>query len=838
MLMFVSNYVYFCPMAKDVGKRKARVNGTEVLHACSSWMERRSWQPAAFQEEAWEAWLNQRNGLVNAPTGSGKTYALLLPFLLDPNDRPKGIQLIWITPIRALAKEIYQSAMRVIEEENLACRVAIKTGDTEQKAKDLLFKEPPHLLITTPESLHLMLARKGSSLFFKHLRTVVVDEWHELMSSKRGVMMELAMARLRTWSPGLMTWGISATIGNMEQAMEVLLGPHQHQQGIWIKSSIQKQVEVQAIIPATLEKLPWAGHLGIRLLEDILPLIHQSVSTLVFTNTRGQCEIWYKKLLDADPSLAGVIAMHHGSVSKEIRHWVEDALYEGRLKVVVCTGSLDLGVDFSPVETIIQIGSPKGIARFLQRAGRSGHRPGEVSRIYFLPTHALELVEASALRYAAEHHIVEARVHPQLCFDVLCQYLVTLALGEGFEENAMLEEVRQTYGYQDLLDEEWKWILAFITRGGASLGQYPDFHKVTLQDGLWRVTNTRIARRHRLSIGTIVSETMIQVKQQRGGFVGHVEETFITSMKENDIFWLAGQSWQLIRVKELTATVKKIKSDKGRVPAWLGGRLPLSSSMSELLRFKLALGNQEFLENDQLRFEPELAYLQPMLKLQRERSHLPNNHELLIENFETEDGHHVMIYPFEGRFVHQGLANLFAYRIGQSMPISFSLAYNDYGLELLSDQPIPIEEMLGQGLTDALQLERDLLAGINASDLARRKFKEIASIAGLVFKGYPGAPIRERHLITSAGLIFDVLSDYDPHNLLLRQAYDEVLHFELEIPRMRAALDRINQYNIVVRRPEKPTPFAFPIMVDRLRERMSSESMAARIAKMTIAWEG
>lgn len=811
--------------------------GHAVLEQCRLWMLERNWVPAPFQMDAWQALLQRHQGMVNAPTGSGKTYALLLPFLQQQQQTSNGLRLIWVTPIRALAKEIELAARRVIDSTGSTVTVAIRTGDSDQETKDRIYHTPPDILITTPESLHLFLARKGHPRFFAQLQLVVADEWHELMGSKRGVMMELALSRLRTLAPDMLTWGISATIGNMAQAMDVLLGPGSSALGQWIRSPYKKELEVVSILPETVEKLPWAGHLGIRLTDEIVPLILKSSSTLIFTNTRGQCEIWYKKLLEACPELAGLLAMHHGSVSKEIRHWVEDALYDGRLKAVVCTGSLDLGVDFAPVEQIIQIGGPKGVARFLQRAGRSGHRPGEKSRIYFLPTHSLELIEASALRYAADQQLIEDRIHPQLTFDVLCQYVVTLALGEGFSEEQVLSEIRSTYSFQAILESEWKWVMQFVSSGGSGLSKYSEFQKIMRKDDLWKVSNQRIARRHRLSIGAIVSDTMMQVKQQRGGFVGHVEETFISSMKVGDVFWLSGQSWELIRVKELTATVRKSKSDKGRVPAWLGGRLPLSHKMSELIRHKLERARQmvegEVLDSLE---EPELVHIASLMHLQHERSHLPRQEELLIEQFQTDDGHHVLVYPFEGRFVHQGLASLFAYRIGQLIPITFSLAYNDYGFELLSDQPIPLEMALGSGLTDSIGLERDLLAGLNATELAKRKFKEVASIAGLVFKGFPGAPIRERHLMASAGLIFDVLQDYDPHNLLLRQSYDEVLHFELEIPRMRAALDRINGQHIVLRQPERPTPFAFPIMVDRLRERMSSETMAQRIAKMTIDW--
>jgi ATP-dependent Lhr-like helicase len=528
------------------------------------------------------------------------------------------------------------------------------------------------------------------------------------------------------------------------------------------------------------------------------------------------------------------MAMHHGSISKEIRTWVEDAIYEGRMKAVVCTSSLDLGVDFAPVETIVQIGGPKGVARFVQRAGRSGHRPDAPSKIYFLPTHSLELIEAAALRQAIAENFLEEKNPMTLCFDVLIQYLITLAVGSGFNAEKTFLEVKTTFCFQTLTEEEWKRLLLFAATGGYSLSQYEDYQKLIKHEGLYKVSNMRIARRHRMSIGTIVSETMMSVKFLRGGLIGHVEESFVAQLKEGDSFWFAGINLELIRVKELTATVRKTNRPGGKSPAWLGGRLPLSSKMSIMLRRKLQEANN--LADIQWP-DIELKTIQPIIALQNERSKVPAENEFLIEIFETNDGHHALFYPFEGRFVHEGLAALFALRISRLYPVSFSLAYNDYGFELLSDQPIRIEDALGSAMTDTNSLEQDVLSGVNATELASRRFREIAAISGLIFKGYPGQQIKDRHLQSSAQLIFQVFSDYDPDNLLLRQAYDEVVNFQLEMPRLRKALDRINNQKIIIKYPDKPTPFAFPIMVDRLRERMTSESLEDRIKKMTFQWE-
>lgn len=747
----------------------------------------------------------------------------------------KALKAIWITPIKALAREIYLAVQRAAEGMDLDWEVALRTGDTPTKERQRLRKSPPDLLITTPESLQLMLAQKHYPKFFSSLQAIVCDEWHELLGSKRGVQMELAISRLKGICPELRVWGISATIGNMEEAMEALLGSdYTTRQTVMIRSDIRKEIEIRSVLPDELEKLPWAGHLGANLIDKVIPIIKSSRSTLIFTNTRSFAEIWYQKLLAKAPELAGVMAMHHGSISRELRDWVENALHTGQLKAVVCTSSLDLGVDFRPVETIIQVGSPKGVARFMQRAGRSGHQPGARSRIYFVPTHSLELIEGAALREAIEVGLIEKRLPYIRSFDVLAQYLVTLAVSDGFDPDEIYKEVKNTFCYNSLTREEWQWMLRFITTGGQALTAYDEYRKVEIEDGLYKVTDRRIALRHRLSIGTIVSDTSVHVKYMSGKYIGTIEEWFVARLSPGDVFWFAGRNLELVRIKEMTAQVRNTKRKAGTVPSWQGGRMPLSSQMSKMLRRKLhQIATQMHVE------DPELQFLSPLMDLQRERSHLPTREEFLIECFETREGYHVVMYPFEGRLVHEGIAALLAHRISTITPISFSIAMNDYGFELLSDQEIPIEEALEINALGVENLYQDIQASINSVEMARRSFRDISAIAGLVFKGYPGKQIKDRHLQSSSQLFFDVFHDYDSENLLLMQAYEEVMEFQLEEARMRTALERINRQRIIVKYPDKPTPFAFPIMVDRLsRDKLSSEKLEDRIRKMKLQFDG
>jgi ATP-dependent Lhr-like helicase len=806
----------------------------EKLQKGKDWFSAQGWTPFPFQLEAWQNVWSNYHGIVNAPTGSGKTYSLLIPILLETSStkKTKGPKAIWITPIRALAKEIELSANRAAKDLQPGWRIGVRSGDTSTRERAKQKEQPPDFLITTPESLHLLISQKGYAEYFADLRTIVIDEWHELMGSKRGVMMELALSRLKTISPHLRIWGISATIGNMEQSMQILLGNFFTEQKIKVvKANIQKQIEIVSIFPDEVERMPWSGHLGIHLLDKVIPIVKQSNSTLIFTNTRSFAEIWYQKMLDAAPELSGLIAMHHGSISKELRDWVEDQLHAGKLKAVVCTSSLDLGVDFRPVETVIQVGSPKGVARFLQRAGRSGHQPGAVSRIYFLPTNTLELTEGAALREAMQRNIVEDRLPYLRSFDVLIQYLITLAVSDGFRQEEILQEVRSTVSYASITDDEWNWLLGFITTGGEALTAYNEYRKVVVDNGLFKVENKRIAFKHRLSIGAIVGDSLLYVKYVSGKFLGTIEEYFISSLKIGDVFWFAGQSLELVRIKEMEAHVRKSKKKTGKVPSWQGGRMPLSSQMSEMIRLKIDEAATRT-ESD-----AEMKFLKPLMQLQRERSHLPKKNEFLVEYFHTNEGYHVLMYPFEGRAVHEGMAALIAYRMAQIQPITFSIAMNDYGFELLSDQEIPIYEAIETNVLGVDALMKDIQASINSTEMAKRKFRDIAAISGLIFKGLPGQKIKERHLQSSSQLFFNVFHEYESHNLLLLQAFEEVMDFQLEEARLRTALDRIAHQKIVITEPEKPTPFAFPIMVDRTREKLTSEKLEDRIRKMRIAFQ-
>jgi ATP-dependent Lhr-like helicase len=875
------------------------------------WMEAEGRQPFVFQEETWQHILENHSGLVNAPTGCGKTFSVFLGALIDfinrhPQDYQtrsgSGLQLIWISPLRALAKDIGRAMEGVIRGLGMRWQVGTRNGDTAPAERQRQKRRMPEVLIITPESLHLLLAQKGYPDVFRTLKIVAVDEWHELLGSKRGVQVELALSRITALrGEECSIIGISATIGNLDQAAAVLLsslGVHAEASGAEVSGSayaeataaepayaeatasgsayakatagngfivravIDKPIDVESIFPDEIEKYPWAGHLGLKLVHKVIPILEGSRTTLIFINTRGMSETWYQTLLTVCPDLAGAIALHHGSIDMELRNWVEDALHEGKLKAVVCTASLDLGVDFRPVETVIQVGSPKGVARFLQRAGRSGHQPGQVSKIWFLPTHSLELMEAAALKSAMQEGLIESREPMLLCFDVLIQYLSTLAISEGFYPDVLFPELKRTHCYREMTEEEFREILHFITEGGSALAQYDEYRKVeVVEGGLYKINSRRIAMRHRLHIGTIVSEPMLKVRFTSGGYVGVIEEYFISRMEPGEVFTLAGRNLELVMIKDMTVLVRKSTAKKSRVPSWNGGRMPLSANLGMMLRRKLDEASGMLAGEVPSRqggppggasrqgasgpargslmvggSEPgpdiEIRVLRPLFELQAELSYMPRENELLIEQIETKDGFHLFVYPFEGRLVHEAMAALLAYRISRITPISFTFAMNDYGFELLSDQPIPVDDSNVYELFSPEGLTADIQRSVNSAEMARRKFRDIAVIGGLIFQGYPGEYAKARHLQSSAGLLFNVFAEYDPRNLLIRQAYNEVMDQQMEERRLRNMLERVSRGKMVLRWPKRLTPFCFPLKVDSMREDLSSEKLEDRVRRM------
>lgn len=723
----------------------------------------------------------------------------------------------------------------------------LRTSDTASGERAAQDRRLPTVLVTTPESVSLLLARADAHERLCSVQLVVVDEWHELVGNKRGVQVQLALARLSGWNPRLQVWGMSATLGNLPDALATLmptLPPRAPRRAkpLLVQGRVDKTLQVQVLLPERVERFAWAGHMGLSLLPQVVQSIEASASTLVFTNTRSQSERWYQALLEARPDWAGTIALHHGSLSGEVRGWVEAGLKAGTLKAVVCTSSLDLGVDFLPVEQVLQIGSAKGVARLVQRAGRSGHAPGRTSSITLVPTHSLELVEAAAARQALAEGRIEDRHTPRAPLDVLVQHLVTIALGGGFVPDALLAEVRRAPAYATLADNDWQWALQFVRQGGASLANYPDFHRVVPdEDGVWRMPDARLARRHRSNIGTIVSDASMQVQFVSGGRLGSVEESFIARLKPGDVFMFAGRLLELVRTQQMTAYVRTAPKGSAALPRWNGGRMPLSNTLADAMLRQLEQAEHG------LYASPEMRCARPLLELQHAWSALPTPSRLVAEVLHTREGWHLYLYPLAGRLVHLGLAGLLAWRASQQVPNTFSIAVNDYGLELLSAKPLDWPALLphligeathstvGEGLEGGL--EDEVLASLNATEMARRRFREIARIAGLIFQSHPGEQRSSRQLQASSSLYYDVFAQYDPDNLLLAQARAELLVQELDMARLAQTLQRMKGQQLSVHTLERPTPFALPLMVERFRERLSTESLGDRLERMVQALE-
>ena len=815
-----------------------------------AWFDQRGWKAFKFQRDVWKAVAQGQSGLLHATTGSGKTYAVWLGILMRFMTASKTkrapaapekvatkkpiaapLTVLWITPMRALAADTQRALQAPLDVLAVAGQFAhwtigARTGDTSSAERTAQNTRLPTVLVTTPESLSVLLSRADAADVLKSVQAVVVDEWHELMGNKRGVQTQLALARLKTFNPALVTWGMSATLGNLQEAMHTLLG---RDDGQLVQGQVPKKLIIDTLLPGVAARFPWAGHLGLTMLPQVIGEIAQSTTCLVFTNTRSQSELWYQAILQARPDWAGLIALHHGSLDRGVREWVEAGLKNGELRAVVCTSSLDLGVDFLPVERVLQIGSPKGVARLLQRAGRSGHAPGRPSRITLVPTHSLEIIEAAAARAAVAGGQIEARSSPRQPLDVLVQHLVTVALGGGFLPDALLQEVRSTAAYADLSDEAWAWCLSFVSQGGASLSAYPDYQRAVPDDaGVWRVPNAQLARRHRMNIGTIVSDASMAVQYLKGAKIGTVEESFAARLKPGDCFNFGGRLLELVRIHDMTAWVRKATGKRAAVPRWSGGRMPLSTTLAASMVAQLALAASGQYSS------PELQRVRPLLELQQQWSALPTPQTLLAEVLTSRDGTHLFLYPFAGRHVHLGLASLLAWRVAQIAPRTFSIAVNDYGFELLCADAVDWPGLLPRVLSassDAALLT-DVLASLNASELAQRRFREIARVSGLVFQGYPGEKRSNKQLQASSSLFYEVFRKYDPGNQLLAQSQSELLAEELDITRLQHSLARMAAQQLVIKALAQPTPFSFPLMVERLREKLSNESMADRIARM------
>ena len=836
---------------------KGEAPAPDPLAPIEAWFARRGWTPMAFQRQCWQAWLEGRSGLLHVPTGSGKTYAAVLGPIAEllatqtASSQPPaagGIGLLILTPLRALSRDLALAIREPIETMGWPLRVGLRLGDTSPSERARQLKAPPQILITTPESLALLLSGPHAERLFEGLRGVVIDEWHELLGSKRGSQTELCLGWLRRRRPDLRTWAISATLGNLEEAARAAVGCAVEPR--IITAELERRTTIRSLLPEAIDGFPWAGHLGLRMHEALVSALDPRIATLLFTNTRNQAERWFQCLRWACPEMEGSLALHHSAIDRAEREAIEAGVKEGSIRWVVCTSSLDLGVDFQPVERVVQIGSAKNLARLLQRAGRSAHSPGGCSEVIFLPTNALELLEVSAMRRGLAEGLVEHRTPPLAPLDVLLQHLTGLACGPGFDPEQEWAAVRSCWSYRSLSRDDWQWCLRFLEEGGDCLGAYPRFRKLerepvggsrdatAAQGGAeeaatpefrYRVREPAIARLHRLQIGTITADRAVTVRFVRGAVLGHVEEMFISRLKPGDTFFFAGRGLEFVRLREMTAMVKASSRRSTTVPAWAGGQMALSDLLSRQLRLEVSRCAAGELDT------AELRALAPLLDRQADLSRIPAPGELLVEVCRSREGSHLYAYPFEGRFVHEGLGFLWAWRLARLRRGTLTVSVNDYGFELLAPRGYPFAELFeahGPSLLDGEALQADLEMAINLSELCRRRFRAIAQVAGLVNNGYPGKGKSGGQLQISAALLFDVFRRHEPGNRLLAQARREVLSEQLEVERIASALERLRAGSVLLERTARPGPLAFPLLAERLNNRMSNESVLERLERL------
>ncbi|MEL6488368.1 MAG: ligase-associated DNA damage response DEXH box helicase [Cyanobacteria bacterium J06621_3] len=804
-----------------------------ILTPIHQWFNQQGWQPIAFQSKTWKAYLSGKSGIIQVPTGSGKTYGAVMGAIAQmikaAEKKPlNGLQLLYITPLRALSRDIEASIRKPIEEMSWPITVESRTGDTKSSVKSRQIKKMPNILITTPESLAVLLSYKNSAKRFGALRCVVLDEWHELMASKRGTQAELCMSRLRELNPSVQTWAISATLGNLQEAAEAAAGLGSDP--VVVQSKIKRKTVIKSVLPESVDSFPWAGHLGLRMFEELVDALDIERSTLIFTNTRSQAERWFQALTFSLPDNEHQIALHHGSINFSDRLAIEAGLKTGAIKWVVCTSSLDLGVDFQPVERVVQIGSAKNLARLLQRAGRSAHLPGGTSEVFFLPTNALELLEISAFRRGLADGDIESRHTLNKPYDVLLQHLVTLACGDGFKPEETLAAVQNTFSYQSLTAEEFGWMIDFLEKGGKCLKAYDRYQKLVLEDGTYKVTDARISRMHKMSIGTITGNQQVTIAYAKGKRIGTVEESFVSRLKKGDVFYFAGRQLEFFQMKDMTLYVKNARKKSSVIPVWSGGYLAISDRLSQYIR-------EEITQVKEGNVSTEVECIMPILATQDSISHLPDASQFLMECCRTREGQHLYAYPFEGRNVHEGLGFLWAYRFAQMKKATFTVSVNDYGFEILAPKDYPFQELFSESFFSTRNLYEEIKESLNISELTQRRFRGISQVSGLVFKGYPGSKKTANQVQISSSLIYEVFTKYEPDNLLLQQAEREVIEGQMEEPRLTAALKRMKALELVWMDVKRPSPLGFPLLVERLSSRLTNESLRDRITRLKQQWD-
>ena len=816
------------------------------------WFAARGWQPRAHQLELLSRVKAGRSTLLIAPTGGGKTLAGFLPTLVELNERgirprnlksagrtvvrSQGLHTLYISPLKALAVDIARNLEIPVREMGLPVRLQTRTGDTPVSKRQRQRRDPPDILLTTPEQLALLLASADAPFMFGTLTRVVLDELHSLVTSKRGDLLSLGLARLFALAPGLTTIGLSATVAEPDELCRFLVP--QPLRGETRADLVVTEAGAQPIVAMldTQEHLPWAGHSARHALGEIYAHIKTHKTTLVFVNTRSQAEFLFQELWRAnDDNLA--IALHHGSLDVAQRRRVEDAMAAGKLRAVVCTSSLDLGVDWGDVDLVINVGAPKGCSRLLQRIGRSNHRLDEPSEAVLVPANRFEVLEC---RVAIDAVAENAQDTPPLrtgALDVLAQHVLGRACGEPFLTDELYAEVRAAAPYSLLTRADFDAVVDFVATGGYALKAYERFAKIRHgEDSRWRITHPRVAQRYRMNVGTIVEADMIKVRLVRssrsgkfvprgGRLLGEVEEYFIETLKVGDTFVFAGEILRYEALVEDEVYVSRSDASDPKVPAYEGGKFPLSTYLAARVRALLA-------RPEAWRALPE--QVREWLEIQQWRSVLPRAGDLLVETFPRAAKYYLVCYPFEGRLAHQTLGMLLTRRLERARLRPLGFVANEYALAVwgLGDVALRIARgdlSLAQ-LFDEDMLGDDLEAWLAETALMKRTFRNCAVIAGLIEKRFPGEEKSRRQLTISTDLVYDVLRKHQPDHVLLRAARADAATGLLDIQRLGEMLSRVRG-RIVHKALDHVSPLSVPVLLEIGRETVYGEASDTLLAE-------
>ncbi|WP_299621511.1 ligase-associated DNA damage response DEXH box helicase [Pelagibius sp.] len=771
----------------------------------ADWFAARGWQPHPHQLQMLRAAEAGESALLIAPTGGGKTLAGFLPSLVDlAGGQHTGLHTLYISPLKALAVDIHRNLTRPIEEMGLAIPCETRTGDTPQSKRQRQRRRPPAILMTTPESLALLLSYYDAPQVFAGLKCVVIDELHALAGTKRGDLLALGLARLQTLSPGCRRVGLSATVHDPDW-LAAWLSPTADPTGvrrILGRDGAEPVVEILT----TKEYLPWSGRMGMHAVAEVYEKIKTAGTTLVFVNTRAQAELVFQELWRLnDDGLA--IALHHGSLAVEQRRKVEAAMAAGRLRAVVATSSLDLGIDWAAVDLVVQVGAPKGSARLLQRIGRANHQLDQPSRALLVPANRFEVLECRAALEAVAARSLDGDPPRPGGLDVLSQHILGTACAGPFAADDLYREITRAYPYKSLTRKDFDRTLDFVATGGYALKTYERYRRLGLDaHGLYRVAHIAHVKRYRMNVGTIVEAPVLKIRMRNGRVLGEVEEYFVNGLVPGDTFFFAGQLLCFEGMRDNTVLVSRGKGGEPRVPVYAGGRLPLSTHLAERVR--------GILENPE-RWHDLPPAVAEWLRLQRWRSVLPDTAGLLVETFPRGEKEFLVAYCFEGRNAHQTLGMLLTRRMERAGLSPLGFVATDYVIAVWSLKPA--EDMAA--LFDQDMLGDDLEEWMAESSMLRRTFRKVAVIAGLIEARSPGQEKSGRQVTFNADLIYDVLRRHEPDHILLQATRADAAGGLTDIGRLAEMLKRV-QGRIEHRRLEKISPLAVPVLLDIGREQV------------------